>query len=109
MTDLRIKPQSRSDLVVDRITNSIINGELTDGQLLPPESQLCEALGVSRSILREAVRVLSSKGLVEVRQGHGNLCPPASNRRAGRGGAQFFDDQQLSPFQAHGSEDAHRD
>jgi GntR family transcriptional repressor for pyruvate dehydrogenase complex len=68
---LKIKFQSRSDLVVDRITNSIINGELSDGELLPPENQLCETFGVSRSILREAIRTLVSKGLVEVKQGYG--------------------------------------
>ena len=73
----KIKSPSRADLVVDKITNSIINGELSDGELLPPENQLCEIFGVSRSILREAIRVLASKGLVEVRQGYGTLvCVP---------------------------------
>ena len=70
---LKIKFQSRADLVVDKITNSIINADLSDGELLPPENQLCEMFGVSRSILREAVRVLVSKGLVEVKQGHGTF------------------------------------
>jgi GntR family transcriptional repressor for pyruvate dehydrogenase complex len=70
---LKIKFQSRSDLVVDKITNSIINGELSDGELLPPENQLCEILGVSRSILREAIRTLVHKGLVEVKQGYGSF------------------------------------
>jgi GntR family transcriptional repressor for pyruvate dehydrogenase complex len=68
---LKINFQSRTDLVVDKITNSIINGELLDGELLPPENQLCEIFGISRSILREAIRALASKGLVEVKQGHG--------------------------------------
>jgi GntR family transcriptional repressor for pyruvate dehydrogenase complex len=73
----KIKSQSRAELVVDKITNSIINNELRDGELLPPENQLCEIFGVSRSILREAIRVLASKGLVEVRQGYGTLvCVP---------------------------------
>ena len=73
----KIKSPSRAELVVDKITNSIINGELSDGELLPPENQLCEIFGVSRSILREAIRVLASKGLVEVRQGYGTLvCVP---------------------------------
>jgi len=70
---LKIKFQSRAELVVDKITNSIINGELSDGELLPPENQLCEIFGISRSILREAFRVLVSKGLVEVKQGHGTF------------------------------------
>ena len=70
---LKIKFQSRAELVVDKITNSIINGELSDGELLPPENQLCEIFGISRSILREAIRVLVFKGLVEVKQGHGTF------------------------------------
>ena len=69
----KIKFQSRTDLVVDKIANSIINGELSDGELLPPENQLCEIFGVSRSILREAIRALVSKGLVEVKQGYGTF------------------------------------
>jgi GntR family transcriptional repressor for pyruvate dehydrogenase complex len=69
----KIKPQSRVDLVVDKITNSIINNDLRDGELLPPENQLCEIFGVSRSILREAIRALVSKGLVEVKQGYGTF------------------------------------
>ena len=69
----KIKPQSRTDLVVDKITNLIINGELSEGELLPPENKLCEIFGVSRSILREAIRVLATKGLVEVRSGYGTL------------------------------------
>jgi len=70
---LKIKFHSRADLVVDKITNSIINAELSDGELLPPENQLCGIFGVSRSILREAVRVLVSKGLIEVKQGYGTF------------------------------------
>jgi DNA-binding FadR family transcriptional regulator len=69
----KIKFQSRGDLVVDKITNSIINGELADGEILPSENRLCEIFGVSRSILREGMRVLVAKGLVEVKQGHGSF------------------------------------
>lgn len=69
----KIKPQSRAEMVVDRITNSIINGDLTDGEMLPPEKELCLDLGVSRSVLREAVRVLAAKGLILVKQGHGTF------------------------------------
>ena len=69
----KIQYQSRADLVVDKITNSIINGQLSAGEMLPPENRLCDIFGVSRSILREAIRVLSSKGLVEVKQGHGTF------------------------------------
>lgn len=67
----KIQPQSRVTMVIDELTTSIINGDLSDGELLPPENKLCEIFGVSRSILREAIKVLASKGLLEVKQGHG--------------------------------------
>jgi DNA-binding FadR family transcriptional regulator len=67
----KIKPQSRTDMVTEKLTDLILSGELSDGDLLPPEPKLCEIFGVSRNILREAVKILASKGLVEVKQGHG--------------------------------------
>lgn len=69
----KIKPQSKADLVVGKISNFIIEGGLSDGELLPPENKLCEIFGVSRSILREAIRGVASKGLVEVRSGYGTI------------------------------------
>lgn len=72
-----IKPPSRTSMVIDELTTSIINGELSDGELLPPENKLCEIFGVSRTILREAIKILASRGLVEVKQGHGTrVCIP---------------------------------
>jgi GntR family transcriptional repressor for pyruvate dehydrogenase complex len=49
----------------------ISTGRLDAGQRFPIESQLCAELGVSRSSLREAVRMLAALGVVEVRQGSG--------------------------------------
>lgn len=71
--DSRVKSQSRTDLIIEKITELILSGELADGELLPPEPKLCEMFGVSRSILREAVRVVSAKGLLEVKQGRGTI------------------------------------
>lgn len=51
--------------------------ELPYGARLPSESQLAEELGVGRSTVREAVRVLAHLGLVEARQGSGTyVCEP---------------------------------
>ena len=47
------------------------SGRLAAGQRFPTESELCAELGVSRSSLREAVRMLAALGVVEVRQGAG--------------------------------------
>lgn len=67
------RSQSRTDQIIEKITNLVLSGELADGELLPPEPKLCEQFGVSRSILRESVRVVAAKGLLEVKQGRGTI------------------------------------
>lgn len=57
--------------VVDQIRDAILDGQLAVGQRLPPERELCELFGTSRGTLREALRVLEEKGLVEIRLGVG--------------------------------------
>src|SRR5206468_11940374 len=47
--------------------------ELRPGDRIPPERQLVRDLGVSRSSMREALRVLISLGLLEVREGKGTF------------------------------------
>lgn len=46
-------------------------GELAPGSLLPTEPEMSAKFGVSRSVVREALRVLGEKGLIEVRHGSG--------------------------------------
>jgi DNA-binding FadR family transcriptional regulator len=46
----------------------IISGRIPPGAVLPPEAELTQDLGVSRSVLREAILVLTAKGLLESRQ-----------------------------------------
>ena len=60
----RIETSGLADKVVRRIGQDVISGLFKPGDTLPNESALCERLGVSRSVLREAVRVLVSKGLL---------------------------------------------
>lgn len=57
--------------VVEDLTRSIIHGELPTDHVLPPENLLAEQYGVSRTVVREAVRLLVSKGMLNVRQGSG--------------------------------------
>jgi GntR family transcriptional regulator, galactonate operon transcriptional repressor len=53
--------------VVHTIGLQIVSGELQPGDPLPPEDELTSDLSVSRTVLREAVRVLAAKGLVQAR------------------------------------------
>jgi DNA-binding FadR family transcriptional regulator len=56
--------------VMRSIKESIFNGEFKPGQALPNESQLSELLGVSRPVLREALRALQIQGLLDIRRGN---------------------------------------
>jgi len=57
--------------VVDQIQEAIITGRLKIGDKLPAERELKEMLQTSRSTLREALRVLEQKGLIEIKLGVG--------------------------------------
>lgn len=57
--------------VVDGIKRYILENKLRPGDSLPTEPALCEALGASRSSVREAVKILNALDIVEVRHGHG--------------------------------------
>ncbi len=60
-----------SDQIASQLENMIADGNLQPGERLPAERVLAERLGVSRPSLREAIKKLSSKGLVISRQGGG--------------------------------------
>src|SRR4051812_20223088 len=57
------------DDVVEQLREAIYSGRIRPGQRLPGERQLCEAFGVGRPTLREALRSLEAVGLIEVRPG----------------------------------------
>lgn len=70
--DLRIERRPKlSEHVIATLRAQIVGGEIGPGQKLPTESQLTEAFGVSRTVVREAIASLAADGLVESRQGAG--------------------------------------
>ncbi|WP_337681489.1 FadR/GntR family transcriptional regulator [Nocardioides sp. CCNWLW212] len=62
--------------VVSSLIDTVVSGAVGVGEALPPEPLLAESFGVSRSTVREAVKLLEAKGLVEVRQGLGTVVRP---------------------------------
>ncbi|MCW2498034.1 FCD domain-containing protein [Jatrophihabitans sp.] len=64
-----LRPPKTAELVAQSLRRRIVRGELRDGDFLPHEAQLMDIFRVSRPTLREAVRVLESDRLVEVRRG----------------------------------------
>lgn len=61
------------DLVTSTLARQILSGDLAPGDRLPTEAELSESLGVSRTALREAIRTLAGKGLVESRTRSGTV------------------------------------
>lgn len=69
-----------SEQVVEQIEKLIIEGQLKQGDRLPAERNLSERFGVSRTVIREAVKSLQEKGLVEVRPGVGTFVHNGMNK-----------------------------
>jgi GntR family transcriptional repressor for pyruvate dehydrogenase complex len=62
---------SLTDRAIARIRELIQSGELAPGSKLPPEPQLAAELGLSRNLMREAVKALAVAQVLEVRRGDG--------------------------------------
>ena len=63
-----------------RIAADIAAGRIAPGARLPTEQALMEAMGVSRTVIREAVAALRAEGLVDTRQGIGSFVVAASSQ-----------------------------
>lgn len=62
-----------ADAIIEEIAIDILRGDIPQGTLLAPEPQLSERFGVSRTVVREAVKRLQSLGLIDVRHGIGTI------------------------------------
>lgn len=79
MVSSRSKPRfralGRKDYLVEKVVHAIegeiMGGRLQVGTKLPAEREFAERLGVSRTVVREAVRILVTKGLLQTRHGIG--------------------------------------
>lgn len=68
-----IKKKSTVQIVIDRLTQAIIDGELKPGDQISPEADLASSLGVGRNTVREALRTLIAYGVLEVRKPMGTF------------------------------------
>jgi GntR family transcriptional regulator, transcriptional repressor for pyruvate dehydrogenase complex len=72
-----------SDKVAAELQHRILYGELRAGERLPNEAELGDALSVSRSVIRDAIRTLSARGLIRVRQGSGMVVTEPNENAVG--------------------------
>jgi len=74
-----LQRQSLPEQIVHQIGISILQNDFKPGDILPTEPELCVQLGVSRTVLREALKLLIAKGLIESRPGMGTRVRPRSD------------------------------
>jgi DNA-binding FadR family transcriptional regulator len=65
----KVKQNRAYEGVVEQLQASILNGDISPGEVFPGERDLSETFGVSRGTIREALRVLEQKGLIEIKVG----------------------------------------
>ena len=76
----RDKRESAVDIVVNAIKEMLVTRELRPGDRLPTEIEISEGLGVSRGSVREAMKILSAFGLIDIRVGNGTyVCDTPGN------------------------------
>lgn len=92
------KNEGLAHQVSKHIASEIRSGSYKPGDKLPPEIELADQLGISRTILREALASLKQDGLIESRQGRGIIIRELSERNAFR-----FSDvvETISPAEAN--------
>jgi len=75
MTKIRsfqtIKRPSVVEEIIENFKQGLIHGELSPGQRLPSEAELMQQMGVGRTALREAMKMLEALGVVHIQQGDG--------------------------------------
>ena len=70
------KAQSMAAQTADLLIEYITTNQMLPGDRMPTEAELIEKMGVSRSTIREAIRILSARNILEIRQGSGAYISP---------------------------------
>ena len=84
-------------IVIDRISGAIIDGELRPGDKIPTEPELSAMFNVGRNTVREAIRILVAYGVLEIRRAEGTfVCDGFS--------PQIINPGNLSDYSAEGKQ-----
>lgn len=75
-----MKRETLSQTTAETLRNDISEGKYKIGEKLPNENELSNQLGISRTTLREAIRILVSEGRLEVRRGNGTFVASQLNQ-----------------------------
>lgn len=64
---------SKSEVIIQRITDALISGDLKPGDKIPTEQEFCDQLKIGRNTVREAIKVLIAFGVLEIRRSEGTF------------------------------------
>lgn len=101
MDDAQPQKQARpqvADHVAERIEKLIVDGVIKVGQALPSERRLVDKLGCSRSALREGLRILRGRGIVETEHGRGSYVADLSGSASNTPLMHLFSSQPRTLF-----------
>lgn len=73
------KPQRFGDVVAEEVVRCLARGDYAPGDRLPTEPRLQESFGVSRTVLREALKFVEGRGMITIRQGRGAVVQPVTS------------------------------
>ena len=83
-----------SEQTADKI-QKLIDRQYKPGERIPAEMELAEFLGVSRTTIREAVKILCSRNILEIKRGYGTFVCENPGIPADPFGSKFMDEEQL--------------
>ena len=89
------KSRKLPEQVADKLREMIIHEEMKTGSKLPAEAELMVRFGVSRSTVREAVKILQTEHIVDIRQGQGTFLCAMPGLAKDPLGLRFTDQEEL--------------
>lgn len=90
--------RSLSKNIAAQIEKAILEKEFPVGSKIPSENELCEQFGVSRTSVREAVKILATHGLVEIKKGIGIFVKNISSESISDGLLKFYEHRLGSDY-----------
>jgi DNA-binding FadR family transcriptional regulator len=98
VTIKRISAPKPYDVLADQLRETILRGEISEGDSLPTERELVSQTGLTRGSVREALRTLASEGLIQTRHGRlgGNVVTLPGNDTMAGAIARFVRGRRLS-------------
>ncbi len=95
MSEILTVPQELSVIAAKRLREMIVEKKMQSGDRLPSESELGEMFGVSRSTVREAIKLLTAENVVEIQRGKGTFITMQPGVRKDPLGLEFTNQKRL--------------